>query len=153
MKLITKNKYAYHDYQVDKEYELGIVLKWHEVKSIKLWHVNIKDAIVKLDNKELRIIGMDVPLYSKTSVNLVPWYQAKGRRKLLVNKKELTKIAVALDKSGTILVPLELYLNIRSIIKIKVGLGKLMKKVEKKQILKEKDVKRQMDREIKSMKG
>jgi len=69
------------------------------VKSIKLSHVNIKDSIVRLEDKELRILNMDVPLYEKTSHALVPGYQSKGKRKLLVTKKELAKISSALDKS------------------------------------------------------
>ena len=59
--------------------------------------MNIKDSIVRLDNKELRIVNMDVPLYEKTSHALVPGYQAKGKRKLLITKKELAKISAALD--------------------------------------------------------
>lgn len=151
MKIISKNKHAYHDYQIDKEYEVWIILKWHEVKSIKTKNVNIKDSIVRLDNKELRVVNMDIPLYEKTSHNLVPWYQAKGKRKLLVTKAELGKISAALDKSGNVLIPLKIFVNKRGLIKLTVGIAKLMRKVEKKQILKEKDSKKQMDREIKNI--
>lgn len=153
MKVITKNKTAFHDYEIQKEYEAGLVLQWCEVKSIKTSHVNIKDSIVRLENKELWIVGMDIPLYEKTSYDLVPWYQAKGRRKILVNKKELAKISAALDVSWTVLLPLELFITNRGRIKIKLGIARLMRKVEKKQILKEKDIKRQMDRDIKGMKN
>ena len=153
MKVITRNKEAFHDYAIEKEYEAGLVLQWCEVKSIKTSHVNIKDSIVRLENKELWIVGMDVPLYEKTSYDLVPGYQAKGRRKVLVNKKELAKISAALDVSGTVLLPLEIFVTNRGRIKIKLGIARLMRKVEKKQILKEKDIKRQMDREIKGMKN
>jgi SsrA-binding protein len=151
MKLISKNKHAYHDYQVDKEYEVGIILKWHEVKSIKGSHVNIKDAFIRLEDKELRILNMDIPLYEKTSHALVPWYQPKGKRKLLITKKELAKISAALDKSWTTIIPLEIFVNKNWLIKLKIGVAKLMRKIEKKQILKEKDIKKQMDREIKNL--
>jgi len=151
MKIISKNKHAYHDYQIDKDYEVWVILKWHEVKSIKASHVNIKDSIVRLSNKELWILNMDVPLYEKTSHALVPWYEAKGKRKILITKKELAKISAAIDKSGTVIVPLEIYINKRGLIKIKIWIGKLMRQIEKKQILKEKDIKKHMDREIKHM--
>ena len=151
MKLISKNRHAYHDYQIDKEYEVWIILKWHEVKSIKASHVNIKDSIVRLQNKELWINNMDIPLYEKTSYALVSWYEPKGKRKLLVTKKELAKISASLDKSWTVIIPLEIYINKRWLIKIKIWIAKLIRKVEKKQILKEKDIKRQMDREIKHL--
>ena len=60
----------------------------------------------------------------------------------MITKLELRKIASALDKSGTILIPLEVYISKRGLIKLTIGIGKLMRKVEKKQILKEKDIKR-----------
>ncbi len=151
MKLITKNRHAYHDYEIDKEYEVWIILKWYEVKSIKASHVNIKDSIVRLEDKELRVLNMDVPLYEKTSHALVPGYQSKGKRKLLITKKELAKISAALDKSGTTIIPLEIFINKRGLIKLKIWVAKLIRKVEKKQILKERDIKKQMDREIKHL--
>ncbi|MCX6824244.1 MAG: SsrA-binding protein SmpB [candidate division SR1 bacterium] len=151
MKLISKNRHAYHDYQIDKDYEVGIILKGHEVKSIKGSHVNIKDSIIRLSNKELWIMNMDVPLYEKTSHVLVPGYESKGKRKILITKKELAKISSALDKSGTVIIPLEIYINKRGLIKLKIGVGKVLKKIEKKQILKEKDIKKQMDRDIKHL--
>ena len=151
MKLISKNKHAYHDYQIDKDYEVWIILKWHEVKSIKASHVNIKDSIIRLINKELRIMNMDVPLYEKTSYAIVSGYEPKGKRKLLITKKELAKVASAVDKSGTVIIPLEIFINKRGLIKVKIWIGKVLKKIEKKQILKEKDIKKQMDREIKHL--
>lgn len=153
MKIITKNRSAFYDYAIEKTYEAWLVLQWCEVKSIKTSNVNIKDSIVRLDNKELWIVGMDVPLYKKTSYTLVPWYQPKWKRKILVNKKELAKISSALDVSGNILLPLELFVTKNGRIKIKLWVARLKRKIEKKQILKEKDIKRQMDREIKWMKN
>lgn len=94
---------------------------------------------------------MDIPLYEKTSYALVSGYQSKGKRKLLITKKELAKVSSALDKSGTVIIPLEIFINKRGLIKLKIGVAKLIRKVEKKQILKEKDIKKQMDREIKIM--
>ena len=153
MKIISTNRRAYHDYEFEKEYEVGIVLKWFEVKSIKSSQLNIKDAIVRVSNKELRIYNMDIPLYGKTSPALVPGYEAKGKRKLLITKKELAKISSKTDNTGWVIVPLEVFLTKTGLIKIKIWVGRLMKKVEKKQILKEKWIKREMDREIKKCIG
>jgi len=150
MKLITKNKHAYHDYEISREFEAWIILKWHEVKSIKLSHVNIKDSFARIEDWEAWINNMDIPLYAKTSINLIGAYDPKWKRKLLLNKKELAKISSELDKWWKTLVPLEVYINKNRLIKIKIWLWKLMKKVEKKQILKEKDVDRQAKREIKN---
>ncbi|MCK9467201.1 MAG: SsrA-binding protein SmpB [Candidatus Absconditabacterales bacterium] len=150
MKIISKNKIAYRDYSFEKNYELGIVLLGHEVKSIKMGQVNIRDAIVRIQNRELWVKNMDIPLYKKTSPILAPGYQAKRDRKLLVKKRELAKISALTDKSGNTIIPLKIYLNHKGFIKLEVGIGKLMRKIEKKQILKEKDIKREMDREIRS---
>ncbi|HBB04483.1 TPA: hypothetical protein DCZ39_06415 [Patescibacteria group bacterium] len=87
---------------------------------MKASHVNIKDSIIRLENKELWINNMDIPLYEKTGHIMVPGYQSKGKRKILITKKELAKISSALDKSGTTIVPLEIFINKRGLIKLKV---------------------------------
>ncbi|MBQ9553495.1 SsrA-binding protein [bacterium] len=65
---------------------------------MKTSHVNIQDAVILIENREVRIYNMDIPLYEKTSPVLVPHYRPKGKRKLLLNKSEITKIAASLDK-------------------------------------------------------
>ena len=153
MKIITKNKHAYHDYEISRTYEAWIILRWFEVKSIKIGHVNIKDSFARIENWEARINNIDIPLYSKTSINLIWWaYDPKWKRKLLLNKKELAKISSELDKWWVTLIPLEVFISKKWLIKIKIWIGKLMRKVEKKQILKEKDIDRQAKREIKNFK-
>jgi len=151
MKIITTNKRAYFDYEFSKTYETGIILLWHEVKSVKTSNVNIRDSIVRLEKRELWIKNMDVSLYKKTSHNLVYNYEPKRSRKLLANKSEIWKIAWELDKPWNVLVPLDVFLNKKWLIKIKVWIWKLKKKIEKKQILKERDQKKQMQREIKNL--
>ena len=94
---------------------------------------------------------MDIPLYEKTSHIMASGYEAKGKRKLLANKKEIGKISAALDNSSNVVLPLEIYITWRGLIKLKIGIAKRIRKVEKKQILKEKDIKRQMDREMKHL--
>ena len=94
---------------------------------------------------------MDIPLYAKTSRDSAPAYEPKGRRKLLVNKKELAKIAAATTKTGLSIVPLQVWESKWRIIKIKFGIGKLRKKIEKKQIIKDRDTARLADKEIKNL--
>lgn len=155
MRVITKNKFAYSDYDIQQEFEAGIVLQWHEVKSIKMSNINIKDAIVKLDyeTKELYITNMDVPLYAKTNPDSVPGYEAKGRRKLLVNQKELAKIAAATTKTWLSIIALQVRENKFRIIKVTIGVGKLRKKVEKKQLIKDRDTARLAEKEIKAFRS
>lgn len=149
MKLITKNKAAYSDYEILDTYDVWVVLQWHEVKSIKGSHVNIKDAIVTLRDRDLVINNMDIPLYERTSHKLVPWYEPKWQRILLLTSAERTRIVAKTTKSWLTIVPLEVFIAWNGRIKLKIGIGKLLRKVEKKQILKEKDIKREMDRDIK----
>ena len=150
MQIITKNKRAYFDYEIDKDYTAWIILKWHEVKSIKTSHINIQDAAIVIENRELWIYNMDIPLYEKTSPILVSNYRPKGKRKLLLNKNEIAKIAASLDKPWMVALALEVFVTKCGFIKLKIGIWKLHRKVEKKQILKERDIKRQMEKDIRS---
>lgn len=153
MKLIIKNKRAYFDYEIEKTYDVGIVLRWFEVKAIKTSSINLSDAVVRIDQQELWIYNLDIPLYAKTSPILAPTYQPKQKRKLLITKRELSKIAATFDKPGMVLLPLEVFTTRSGFIKIKIWFGKLKRKVEKKQILKERDIKKQMEREVQNFKA
>lgn len=153
MKLITKNKAAYLDYEIIDTYTAGIVLLWHEVKSIKGSHVNIKDAIVRWDEatRHLTIRNMDIPLYERTSPLIVPWYQAKKPRDLLLTIKEITKIVAKTTKTGNSIIPLSVQVNPRGKVVIEIAVAARRRKVEKKQYIKEKEMQREMDRTIKAM--
>ncbi|MDR0859520.1 MAG: SsrA-binding protein [Candidatus Peribacteria bacterium] len=113
--------------------------------------MNISDTIISLQNGELRILGMDIPLYGKTSPLLVPGYQAKRKRKLLITKRELARLASSMDKSGMVSLALEVFVTKSGFIKVKIGLGKLRKKIEKKQILKERSIEKEMRKEAKTL--
>lgn len=118
--MITKNKKAFFDYEIATEYTAGIVLAGHEVKAIKTGHINISDTIISLQKGEVRLLGMDIPLYSKTSPILVPGYQAKRKRKLLLTHREISKIAARLDKPGMVALALEVLIARGGFIKIKL---------------------------------
>lgn len=151
MYTLYTNKRAYFDYEITQTREAGIVLLWHEVKSLKQRHASLAEAIVKVTGKSLTIVGMQISLYEKTSPVIAGWYTPKRPRQLLVHKKELAKIAAQTTKTGLTMVLLDVYVTKNHRIKVKIGLGKLRRKVEKKQILKEKDVDRQAKRDIKAL--
>jgi SsrA-binding protein len=152
-KTIKKNKKAYLDYEVLEEYIFWIQLKWFEVKQIRLGNVDIRNAFCKFYNNELYIEELNIPLYEKTSSKMVPWYNPKRKRKLLGTKKELKKLLERTTKTWLTIIPLEIWCNHKcKRIKIKCALAKLRRKIEKKQIIKERDIKRDMDRTIKSFK-
>ncbi len=148
MKILAKNKRAYFDYDIEQTYDAGLVLLWHEVKACKIDHCTITEWIIRYDEKQrsLLLINMDIPLYSKTQQSLVPGYIPKHPRQLLLNQREITRLVASTKKTGLTLVPLELFEASNRRIKIKIGLAKLRKKIEKKQILKEKDIEKAIRR-------
>ena len=148
MKILAKNKRAYFDYDIEQTYDAGLVLSWHEVKACKIDHCTITEWIIRYDEKQrsLLLINMDIPLYSKTQQSLVPGYIPKHPRQLLLNQREITRLVASTKKTGLTLVPLELFEASNRRIKIKIGLAKLRKKIEKKQILKEKDIEKAIRR-------
>ena len=149
MKTLARNKRAYFDYDIEQTRDAGIILTWHEVKACKMDHCTITEWIIRYDEKirSLLLINMDIPLYSKTQQSLVPWYIPKHPRVLLLNQKEITRLVTSTKKTGLTIIPLELFEASNRRIKIKIGLAKIRKKVEKKQILKEKDIDQQMRKE------
>lgn len=149
MKVLVKNKRSWFDYEITDTLEVWIVLVWHEVKALKYGKWNLTDAIVVIQQQELWIHHLDIPLYEHAS-HVSTWsYEAKWKRKLLLHKKELWKRYAKINKTGQHIIPIELYLNKQNRIKIKIWLAKKRKKVQKRSVLREKDTKRQMDREIK----
>lgn len=151
MKILSKNKKAFFDYEIQDTLTAGLVLFWHEVKSVKSGNVNIRDSFVYIRDWEAVITGIDIPLYNKTSVAVAKDYRSKRPRNLLLKKKEISRIGERLHKNWLVLLPLEIYISKTWFIKVNLGLWKLMKKVDKKEQIKDKDSKRQMLKEIKNL--
>ena len=149
MKQISINKRIWFDHDITDTWEVGVILRGCEVKSLREGKINIKDAVALIVDSELRVHNMDIPLYSKTNHNNVSWYEAKGKRKLLIKKKELAKISSKMDKTGARLLVMEIYFNSKQLVKLKLGLGKRRKKIEKRSAIKDRETRRQMDKDIK----
>ena len=143
-KLITKNKKAYFDYEILDTWEAWIELKWYETKSIRQGHVNLKWSYITCVNWELFIKNMHVSAWktlpNKDSIDTF------RDRKIFLHKKTIIYLCNKLKQAWFSIIPLELYFK-WSLIKIKVGLAKWRKAYQKKQILKE----RTMDKEVKMM--
>lgn len=151
MKILTKNKQAYHDYEITDTIEVGIVLAWYEVKAIKEGKINISDAIVRVSGNQIDILNLDIPLYSKASLRQIGTYDPRHPRRLLMHRRQLTKRITSTHKRAEVMLPLEVRLMRNHRIKILLWLAKRLRKVEKKSLLKEKDLSRQMDRQIKNI--
>lgn len=146
-KISIKNKKAYFDYEISDKYIAGIQLLGTEVKSIREGKASIKEAYCYVNNNEIFVKNMSISEYSNGGfVNHEPYRE----RKLLLNKKEISKISKALKDKGNSLIPLLLFLSEKGLIKIEIGLGKGKKLFDKRESLKQKDTKKVIDRLLKN---
>ena len=152
MKIISKNRRLAFDYEITEKRQTGIVLSGHEVKAIKTWHTNISNAFCKIKNKEIYVNNMDIPLYDKTNIRIAPWYEPLWSRKLLMTRREILKIYTLTDKTAMNLFPVELYVDDRWLVKLTIWLCKIRRKVDKKELIKDRDIKKQVAKEFKNFK-
>lgn len=154
MKIIAQNKKALHDYEIVDRLEAGIVLLGDEVKSIRAGHISLTGSFAQISQNELWLKNCHITPY-KQAYDLVhkdEEYHLRNR-KLLVSKRELNRMINAIARQGVTVVPLKVYLTSKNLIKVELGIAKGRKKADKKQVLKERDIKRQTDREMRGYKS
>lgn len=138
------NRKARHDYFIETEYECGISLLGTEVKSIRNGNCNIGDSYAIIRKGEVFILNMFVGIYKEGNIfNHVE----KRTRKLLMHKKEILKISNKIKPEGYTLIPLKVYLK-NNKVKILLGLCKGKKDYDKRESIKERDIKRQLAKNI-----
>lgn len=141
-KLIDNNKKVNHDYFVIDKYECGIELAGTEVKSIRTSGCSIKESICRIDRGECFIVGMHIKPYEQGNI----FNQDPDRtRRLLLHKKEIEEISGKVKLKGFTLMPLSIYFK-DSLIKLEIATCKGKKIYDKRETLKEKDIKRNTDR-------
>lgn len=145
IKLIANNKKAIYDYFLESRIEAGIVLMGSEIKSIRSGNVNLKDSYVQIRNGESFIINMHIAPYDKTS-NFAP--DSRRTRKLLLSKKEIIKLDVKMKEKGYTLVPTKLYLK-GQYAKIEIALAKGKKNYDKREVEKERTIKKDINKALK----
>lgn len=142
-----RNKRATFDYEILEEYVAGVVLVGTEIKSIRLGKASMVDSYCYFDRGELWIRGVNIAEYSwGTCNNHIP----KRDRKLLLNRKELSKLSRSLQDKGLTVVGLRLFLNERGLAKIAIGLARGRKSFDKREYIKANDAKREMDKAMKT---
>lgn len=147
-KLICKNKKARFDYEILKTMEAGIVLTGNEIKSIRLGHVNLKDSFAKINiNNEVMLSNMFIGNYQLS--HIVSKQDERASRKLLLHKYEIKKLKQQIDQERLTLVPLSLYFKYNRV-KVELALCRGKRVHDKRQAIKERDVKREMDKAIKN---
>ena len=146
MKLIASNKKASFDYYLLDTYEAGIMLVGSEVKSIRAGNVNLKDTFIVFDkNNECYLKNMYIKTYDKVSFD-VP--DERRSRKLLLNRKEISKLMSKVKEKGFTVVPTKIYFK-DSLVKVEIALAKGKHTFDKKDSLQAKDIERDMQRQIK----
>ncbi len=144
---ITKNKKAYFDYFLEEKFEAGLVLKGSEIKAIRAGRVNLKDSFIRFVQGEAFLFNAHIGRLETTHHFYA--HEERGSRKLLLHKKQIAKMIKAVERDGYTVVPLQLYFNDRNIVKIQIAIAKGKQLHDKRNDLKEKDMKRDMERSMK----
>jgi SsrA-binding protein len=139
------NRKARHDYFIEEEYEAGLVLTGTEIKSIRNGKANLKDSYAIIKNGEAYILNMHISKYDEGNIFN---HDETRTRKLLLNKKEIYKMRDAIERDGYTLVPLKVYFK-GNYAKVLVGVAKGKHNYDKRESLKEKDIKREIEKNLK----
>lgn len=141
IKIIAQNRKAFHDYTVLDTWEAGLALKGSEVKSLRAGNAQLKDCYVIFEKDELWILNSYIGVYNASSYNN---HEPERRRKLLLHRQEIDKIVAAMKEKGLTMVPLKFYFK-EGKAKAEVALVKGKKSHDKRESIKKRDVKRQLD--------
>ena len=144
--IVIKNKRALFDYEILDRYVAGIQLFGTEIKSIRDGKAGLTDTYCTFIGDELWVRNMNISTYFFGTYNN---HEPRRDRKLLLNRKELNKLMRATKETGNTIVPIKLFINDQGRAKIEIGLARGKKTYDKRQTLKEKDDKREMDRAFK----
>lgn len=138
-----RNKQASFQYELLDKYVTGLVLKGTEIKSIREGHVNLQDGFLYFTNDEAFVKGINITPFSQgTHYN----HEAARDRKLLLKKTEIKKLKARVEEKGLAIVPIRLFINDRGYAKLEIAVGRGKKLHDKRQSIKEKEVKRELAR-------
>jgi SsrA-binding protein len=142
-KVIAENRRARYDYAIEEDIECGIVLQGSEVKSLRMGGSNIADSYAAVEEGELWLVNSYVAPYAQAKT----WgHEERRRRKLLVSKRELSKLWSATQREGMTLVPIVMYFNHKGYVKLKLGIAKGKKNHDKRATEAKRDWQRQKQR-------
>lgn len=148
MKTLTTNRKAHYEYHVIEQLTAGIKLQGSEVKSIRSGKVSIEEAYCIVDNGEIFIKSMHIAEYKQGGKYYN--HEPLRDRKLLLKRKEITKLFENAAQKGLTIIPLKVFISDKSLIKIEIGLCRGKKIYDKSKDIKEKDIKRDTERTLKN---
>lgn len=142
---VATNRKAYHDYFIDETFEAGLVLQGTEVKSLRLGLANLSDSYVLIKNGEAFLFNAQISPYPHGNIMN---HEPLRTRKLLLHREEIRKLIGKITQKGYTLIPLKIYFA-RGRAKALVGLARGKKAFDKRETIKEKESKRELDRMVK----
>lgn len=145
MKTIAQNKKAFHDYEILDRLEAGIALAGSEVKSIRAGRISLKDSFVEVHGGEAFLLRCHISPYEQAGVFN---HEPERKRKLLLHGREIHRLDQKVKERGFSIVPLQVYFSDKGKIKVEIALVRGKREYEKKQKLKERDIRREMDRDV-----
>jgi len=144
IKIIAKNKKAFHDYHIDAKYEAGMVLSGPEVKSLRAGKVNLRDGYANINSRgEMMLHNVHISFYSFATHNP---NEPMRVRKLLLHKREIKKLIGKLKEKGLALIPLKIYFKENGKAKVELGLARGKRQYDKRASLREKQTNRELQR-------
>ncbi|CAN5392130.1 SsrA-binding protein SmpB [soil metagenome] len=143
-KLIAQNRKARHDYLIETTYEAGIVLTGTEVKSLRAGRASLVDGFGDIDGGEVWLLNCHIPEYAQGTWNN---HSTRRKRKLLLNRNEISKIELRVSQKGLTIIPLSLYFK-DGRAKVEIALAKGKRTYDKRRALAERDANNEIEREI-----
>ncbi|QIE57149.1 SsrA-binding protein SmpB [Pikeienuella piscinae] len=135
-KIVAENRKARHNYFIEAEVEVGIMLEGSEVKALREGHAQIAESYANVESGELWLINSYIPSYDKARTF---GHDERRRRKLLAHRKEIAKFWQGIGREGATLVPLKLYFNEKGVAKLSLGIAKGKKMSDKRETEKKRD--------------
>lgn len=145
MKVVAKNRRAFHDYDVLEVHEAGIALVGTEVKSLREGHIQLKDSYARLDSGELWLVGVHVSPYAQADG--FGGHDPERRRKLLMHRKEIVELANRVALESLTLVPLSVYFK-EGRAKVELGLARGRRRYDKREAIATRDAARDAERDL-----
>lgn len=146
-KLITKNKKAYFDYTFLNTYIAGIVLTGTEIKSIRNHKCSLVDTYCYINNNEIYMKNSYIAEYENRGYCN---HEERRDRKLLLTKQEIHKLNKEVQTPGFTIIPIKMFINDKGLCKVEIALCKSKKEYDKREVIKQKDTKREIDRILKN---
>jgi SsrA-binding protein len=147
-KVVAVNRRARHDYHVLETFEAGIALRGTEVKSLRAGHMTLKDSYADARDGELYLVGAHISPYEQGSVFN---HDPERARKLLMHKREILRLIGQVQEKGLTLIPLKVYFK-RGKAKVELGLCRGKHRGDKREAIKEREIKRELDQQLKAAK-